>query len=72
MKLSDLAAELKKTNKEIIDKAAELGIDARGATKKLSETEVKMIRKGFDSNSDGQEAEKKAKLMPRRTSKRDV
>ena len=72
MKVSELAAELKKQNKDIIDKAALLGIDARGATKILSEAEVDMIRHGFDNSAIIAAEEKKARLMPRRIAKADV
>ncbi|MDR3364201.1 MAG: translation initiation factor IF-2 [Clostridiales Family XIII bacterium] len=72
MKVSELAAELKKQNKEIIDKAAELGIDARGATKNLSDSEAEKIRSGFDASVAKAAEDKKAKLMPRRISKIDV
>ena len=72
MKVSELAAELKKQNKDIIDIAAALGIDARGATKILSETEADKIRHGFDKSAMIAAEEKKARLMPRRIAKADV
>ncbi|MCL2110939.1 MAG: translation initiation factor IF-2 [Clostridiales bacterium] len=72
MKVSELAAELKRQNKEIIDKAAELGIDARGATKKLTEAETDKIRSGFSESAHIAAAEKKARMMPRRIAKADV
>ena len=72
MKVSELAAELKKQNKDIIDKAAELGIDARGATKNLSDDEATQIRTGFDSSAEKAAEEKKARMMPRRIAKADV
>jgi Translation initiation factor IF-2, N-terminal region. len=72
MKVSELAVELKKQNKEIIDKAAELGIDAKGATKNLTEAEANRIRSGFDSSAAKAAEDKKARLMPRRISKADV
>ncbi|MCL1895825.1 MAG: translation initiation factor IF-2 [Clostridiales bacterium] len=72
MKVSELAAELKKQNKEIIEKAAELGIDARGATKNLSSAEEEKIRKGFDASDERAVEAKKARLMPRRIAKADV
>ena len=72
MKVSELAAELKKHNKDILDKAAELGIDAKGATKNLSDTEADKIRSGFNSSASKAAEEKKARLMPRRIAKADV
>jgi len=72
MKVSELAAELKRQNKEIISKAAELGIDAKGATKNLSEAEAEKIRGGFNASAAQAAEEKKAKLMPRRIAKADV
>ena len=72
MKVSELAAELKKHNKDIISKAAELGIDAKGATKNLSEEEAEKIRGGFNASAAQAAEEKKAKMMPRRIAKADV
>ena len=72
MKVSELAAELKRQNKEIISKAAELGIDAKGATKNLSEAEADKIRGGFSASAEKAAEEKKARLMPRRIAKADV
>ena len=72
MKVSELAAELKKQNKDIIEKAAELGIDARGATKNLSSAEEEKIRRGFDASDEKAAEAKKARLMPRRIAKADV
>ena len=72
MKVSELAAELKRQNKDIINKAAELGIDAKGATKNLSEDEAAKIRTGFNASAVQAAEEKKARLMPRRIAKADV
>ena len=72
MKVSELAAELKRQNKEIISKAAELGIDAKGATKNLSDAEADKIRGGFNASAAQAAEEKKARLMPRRIAKADV
>ena len=69
MKVADLAAELKKQNKDIFAKAAELGIEARGATKNLTDAEADQIRRGFVDSAAKADAEKKAKSMPRRVSK---
>ncbi|GHU67022.1 hypothetical protein AGMMS49983_17590 [Clostridia bacterium] len=69
MKVANLAAELKKQNKDIFAKAAELGIDAKGATKNLTDAEAERIRRGFADSAAQAEAEKKAKSMPRRVSK---
>jgi len=72
MKISELAAELKRQNKEIISKAAELGIDAKGATKNLSPEEEEKIRRGFNASAAQAAEEKKARMMPRRIAKKDV
>jgi len=72
MKVSELAAELKRQNKDIINKAAELGIDAKGATKNLSKEEEAKIRSGFSDSAALAAEEKKARMMPRRIAKADV
>jgi len=72
MKVSELAAELKRQNKDIIGKAAELGIDAKGATKNLSDSEADRIRGGFNESAAQAAEEKKARMMPRRIAKADV
>ncbi|MDR3305551.1 MAG: translation initiation factor IF-2 [Clostridiales Family XIII bacterium] len=72
MKVSELAAELKKQNKDIINKAVEIGIDAKGATKNLSAAEAQRIREGFDESAQKAQEEKKSKLMPRRVPKAAV
>ncbi|MCL2493248.1 MAG: translation initiation factor IF-2 [Clostridiales bacterium] len=66
MLVKDLAAELNKTNNEVLEKATELGISAKGATKNLSGPEIAMIRKGFDDLSD------QDRKGPRRIRKADV
>ncbi|MDR1272489.1 MAG: translation initiation factor IF-2 N-terminal domain-containing protein, partial [Clostridiales Family XIII bacterium] len=69
MKVSELAKELKKTNKEIIEKANELGIPAKGATKNLDDIEVSRIRSSFESHEKEAAEEQKSRLMPRRKPK---
>ena len=72
MKVSELAAELKRQNKDIINKAAELGIDAKGAAKNLSDDEAAIISNALSTSAVQAAEDKKARLMPRRIAKADV
>lgn len=69
MKVSELAIKLKKQNKEVLAKAAELGIDAKGATKNLSDAEVKRIEKSYEDDIVRAKDEQKSRMMPRRVPK---
>ncbi|MDR1796152.1 MAG: translation initiation factor IF-2 [Clostridiales Family XIII bacterium] len=66
MLVKDLAAELGKSNNEVLEKALELGINARGATKNLSDNEVLKIRRWYE---EGGEKDRKG---PRRIKRADV
>ena len=69
MKVSELATKLKKQNKDVLVKAAELGIDAKGATKNLSEAEVARIEKSYQDDITKAKDEQKSRMMPRRVPK---
>ena len=63
IKIHELAKKLELTNKEVIDKATELGIEVKSHLSAISETDAENITKAFNKNSKEKSSKEKKEMV---------